>query len=146
MFDVEEHYFHPNTEYRKRRDTLVEGLNKIEGVNAIRPAGIWQSMQLPVKDTDAFCQWMLSDFNHEGETVMMAPGGFYATEGKGKTKCIAYVLNSIDLNKAINCLEEGLKAYKEIAECWILSTWLSNLPQHLLNLLSLRNFTSLLKL
>ena len=58
---------------------------------------------------------MLSDFNYEGATVMMAPAsGFYATDGKGKNEVrIAYVLNSIDLNNAIKCLEEGLKAYKE---------------------------------
>ncbi|MFN8259305.1 MAG: pyridoxal phosphate-dependent aminotransferase [Chitinophagales bacterium] len=118
MFDVEEHYFTKvNTEYRKRRDTLVEGLNKIEGVKCHTPGGAFYCIvQLPVKDTDAFCQWMLSDFNYEGETVMMAPAsGFYATEGKGKNEVrIAYVLNSIDLNKAIKCLEEGLKAYKEL--------------------------------
>lgn len=71
--------------------------------------------------------WMdVSDFNYEGETVMMAPAsGFYATEGKGKNEVrIAYVLNSIDLNKAIKCLEEELKAYKELwglkFECWII--------------------------
>jgi aspartate aminotransferase len=117
MFDVEEHYFTKvNTEYRKRRDTLVEGLNKIEGVKCHTPGGAFYCIvQLPVKDSDAFCQWMLSDFNFEGATVMMAPAsGFYATDGKGKNEVrIAYVLNSIDLNKAIKCLEEGLKAYKE---------------------------------
>jgi aspartate aminotransferase len=118
MFDVEDHYFTKvNTEYRKRRDTLVEGLNKIDGVKCHSPGGAFYCIvQLPVKDSDAFCQWMLSDFNYEGETVMMAPAsGFYATDGKGKNEVrIAYVLNSIDLNKAIKCLEEGLKAYKEL--------------------------------
>ena len=117
MFDVEEHYFTKvNTEYRKRRDTLVEGLNKIDGVKCHIPGGAFYCIvQLPVKDSDAFCQWMLSDFNYEGATVMMAPAsGFYATDGKGKNEVrIAYVLNSIDLNNAIKCLEEGLKAYKE---------------------------------
>ena len=117
MFDVEEHYFTKvNTEYRKRRDTLVEGLNKIDGVKCHIPGGAFYCIvQLPVKDSDAFCQWMLSDFNYEGATVMMAPAsGFYATDGKGKSEVrIAYVLNSIDLNNAIKCLEEGLKAYKE---------------------------------
>jgi aspartate aminotransferase len=117
MFDVEEHYFTKvNTEYRKRRDTLVEGLNKIDGVKCHTPGGAFYCIvQLPVKDSDAFCQWMLSDFNYEGATVMMAPAsGFYATDGKGKSEVrIAYVLNSIDLNNAIKCLEEGLKAYKE---------------------------------
>jgi aspartate aminotransferase len=118
MFDVEEHYFTKvNTEYRKRRDTLVEGLNKIDGVKCHTPGGAFYCIvQLPVKDSDAFCQWMLSDFNYEGATVMMAPAsGFYATEGKGKNEVrIAYVLNSIDLNKAIKCLEEGLKVYNEL--------------------------------
>jgi len=115
MFDVEENYFTKvNIEYKKRRDTLVEGLNKIEGVKCHTPGGAFYCIvQLPVKDSDDFCQWMLSDFNYEGETVMMAPAsGFYATEGKGKNEVrIAYVLNSIDLKKAMKCLEEGLKVY-----------------------------------
>jgi len=116
LLEVEEEYFHKvNIEYRKRRDTLVEGLNKIEGVKCPTPGGAFYCIvQLPVTDTDDFCQWMLSDFSYEGETVMMAPAsGFYATEGRGKNEVrIAYVLNSIDLKKAIKCLEEGLKAYK----------------------------------
>jgi len=115
MFDVEDNYFTKvNNEYRKRRDTLVEGLNAIDGVHCHTPGGAFYCIvQLPVKDTDDFCQWMLSDFSYEGETVMMAPAsGFYATEGRGKNEVrIAYVLNCVDLKKAIKCLEEGLKAY-----------------------------------
>jgi aspartate aminotransferase len=115
LLEVEEEYFHKvNIEYRKRRDTLVEGLNKIEGVKCPTPGGAFYCIvQLPVEDTDDFCRWMLSDFNYEGETVMMAPAsGFYATEGKGKNEVrIAYVLNSMELKKAIKCLEEGLKNY-----------------------------------
>lgn len=117
MFDVEEHYFSKvNVEYRKRRDTLVEGLNAIDGVKCHSPGGAFYCIvQLPVKDTDDFCRWMLSDFSYENATVMMAPAsGFYATEGKGKNEVrIAYVLNSNDLKKAIKCLEEGLKVYNE---------------------------------
>ena len=115
MFDVEENYFTKvNIEYRKRRDTLVEGLNAIEGVRCHIPGGAFYCIvQLPVKDTDEFCEWMLRDFNFENETVMMAPAsGFYATEGKGKNEVrMAYVLNCNDLKKAIKCLEEGLKVY-----------------------------------
>lgn len=116
MFDVEEQYFTKvNIEYRKRRDTLVEGLNTIDGVKCHTPGGAFYCIvQLPVADTDAFCQWMLSDFSYENSTVMMAPAsGFYSTENKGKNEVrIAYVLNSIDLKKAIKCLEEGLKVYR----------------------------------
>jgi aspartate aminotransferase len=97
----------------------VEGLNSIEGVFCPVPGGAFYCIvQLPVTDSDAFCQWMLSDFNYEGETVMMAPAsGFYATEGKGKNEVrIAYVLNVSDLKKAIKCLEEGLKQYKTLQQ------------------------------
>lgn len=115
MFDVETTYFTKvNIEYKKRRDVLVEGLNKIDGVQCHTPGGAFYCIvQLPVKDSDDFCQWMLSDFSYENSTVMMAPAsGFYATEGCGKNEVrIAYVLNSIDLKKAIKCLEEGLKVY-----------------------------------
>lgn len=115
MFDVETSYFTKvNIEYKKRRDTLVAGLNKIEGVKCHTPGGAFYCIvQLPVKDSDDFCQWMLSNFNYNGETVMMAPAsGFYSTEGKGKNEVrIAYVLNAIDLKNAIKCLEEGLKVY-----------------------------------
>jgi aspartate aminotransferase len=117
MFDVEENYFTKvSIEYRKRRDTLVEGLNAIDGVICPVPGGAFYCIvQLPVADAEDFCQWMLSDFNYEGETVMMAPAsGFYATEGMGLNQVrIAYVLNSMDLKKAIRCLKEGLKAYRE---------------------------------
>lgn len=117
MFDVEQNYFTKvNVEYRKRRDALVEGLNKIPGVFCPVPGGAFYCIvKLPVEDTDHFCQWMLSDFNYEGDTVMMAPAsGFYSTEGKGKNEVrIAYVLNINDLKKAIKCLEEGLKVYND---------------------------------
>lgn len=117
MFDVELSYFDKvKAEYRKRRDTLVEGLNKIEGVKCHTPGGAFYCIvQLPVNDTDDFCKWMLRDFQHLGATVMMAPAsGFYATEGMGKNEVrLAYVLNTTDLNNAIECLREGLKQYNK---------------------------------
>lgn len=118
LFDVEEDYFKKvNTEYRKRRDTIVAGLNKIEGVKCHLPKGAFYCMvQLPVEDAEHFCKWMLSDFSYQNATVMMAPGtGFYATPEKGKNEVrIAYVLNSEELEKAAICLGEGLKTYQQI--------------------------------
>lgn len=101
-------------EYTKRRNVLVEGLNKIEGVYCPLPKGAFYVVaRLPIDNSDRFCQWMLEDFNHNGQTVMMAPGtGFYASEGLGKNEVrIAYVLNEDDLRNALTCLEAGLKAY-----------------------------------
>ncbi|MGC4058966.1 MAG: hypothetical protein QM743_12725 [Chitinophagaceae bacterium] len=69
--------------------------------------------KLPVTDTERFCQWLLEEFSYEGATVMMAPAaGFYATPGCGKDEVrLAYVLNLEDINHAMDCLEQALKAY-----------------------------------
>lgn len=101
-------------EYVKRRNTLVEGLNAIEGVTCPKPAGAFYAMaELPVKSGDDFCQWMLEEFSYEGETVMMAPGsGFYSTRAFGEKQVrIAYVLNEKDLLRSIKIIEEGLRIY-----------------------------------
>ncbi len=101
-------------EYIARRDFLVEGLNKIPGVYSPIPKGAFYTVaKLPVDDSDKFCQWILSDFNYEGQTVMMAPAsGFYSTPGRGKNEVrIAYVLKKEDLANAIEVLEKALEAY-----------------------------------
>ncbi|MEO8761852.1 MAG: pyridoxal phosphate-dependent aminotransferase [Bacteroidia bacterium] len=101
-------------EYTSRRDFLIEELNKIKGVYCPMPGGAFYCIaKLPVEDTDVFCEWLLSEFQFEGGTVMMAPAsGFYATPGKGKNEVrLAYVLNKEDLAKAVTCLSEALKVY-----------------------------------
>jgi len=101
-------------EYVERRNILVDGLNKIPGVFCPKPKGAFYCVaKFPVDDADKFCQWLLEDFNFEGQTVMMAPAsGFYATKGLGKNEArIAYVLEKNALRKAVKCLEEALKVY-----------------------------------
>ncbi len=115
LFDLgKEYYDGIIAEYQKRRNILVDSLNKIPGVVCPNPGGAFYAVaSLPVKDTDVFCQWMLENFSYENSTVMMAPAsGFYSTEGSGKNQVrIAYVLNTEDLKAAVKCLEEGLKEY-----------------------------------
>ena len=69
----------------------------------------------PVDDIESFSQWLLTDFDIDGETTMMAPGpGFYVTPGRGRQEArIAYVLNIQDTNKAIHIVKEGLSQYKK---------------------------------
>ena len=101
-------------EYTERRNFLVEGLNKIPGVYSPMPKGAFYTVaKLPVDDSDKFCQWILSDFEYENHTVMMAPAtGFYSTPGKGKNEVrIAYVLKKEDLAKALTILEKALEEY-----------------------------------
>ncbi|MEI7423759.1 MAG: pyridoxal phosphate-dependent aminotransferase [Prolixibacteraceae bacterium] len=101
-------------EYLGRRDFFINALNEIEGVYSPMPMGAFYSMvQLPIDDSDRFCQWMLEDFEYKGATVMMAPAsGFYSTPGIGHNQVrVAYVLNLEDLKDAVECLKVALQVY-----------------------------------
>lgn len=115
LVDTPDSYFDEvKTEYNKRRELLVSRLSAMEGVVCPRPKGAFYTfVQLPIQDADHFCQWLLEEFRHEGETLMLAPGtGFYSTASLGKNEVrLAYVLNEEDLNKAMDCLEQALKVY-----------------------------------
>lgn len=113
--DLPDDYFNATkAEYLRRRDVLVNRLNRIPGVFCPNPGGAFYAMaKLPVDDTDVFCQWLLESFAYKNQTVMLAPaGGFYGTKGLGKQEVrLAYVLNSEDLEKAMDCLEKALEQY-----------------------------------
>lgn len=101
-------------EYISRRDTVVEGINKIEGAFCPNPKGAFYVVaKLPIDNSDKFCQWLLEDFSYLNQTVMLAPAsGFYATKGMGLDEVrISYVLNVEDLKSSIKCLDEALKVY-----------------------------------
>lgn len=102
-------------EYVERRNILINGLEKIEGVKVARPNGAFYCIaELPVEDSDKFAQWLLEHFDLNGETVMVAPAaGFYSTPGIGKNQVrIAYVLKKEDLESALRVLKAALEAYK----------------------------------
>ncbi|MEY3398927.1 MAG: hypothetical protein RL220_1521, partial [Bacteroidota bacterium] len=101
-------------EYVERRNILVDGINSIPGVMCPKPNGAFYCIaQLPIDDSDAFCQWMLESFEYKNQTVMMAPAtGFYSKPELGKKQVrLAYVLNKEALRNAIECLREALKVY-----------------------------------
>ena len=101
-------------EYVERRKCLIDGLNRIPGVYSPIPMGAFYTVaRLPVDDSEKFCAWCLSEFNYEGETVMMAPAsGFYTTPGAGRNEVrIAYVLKKDDLQRALVVLQKALEAY-----------------------------------
>lgn len=113
--DTPQSYFDQvNEEYTHRRNILVDGLNAIDGVLCPKPKGAFYCMaRLPIDDSDKFCQWILEEFELEGNTVMMAPGtGFYASPGAGKDEVrLAYVLNEHDLRDSVRILDAALKVY-----------------------------------
>ena len=101
-------------EYVERRKCLIDGLNRIPGVYSPIPMGAFYTVaKLPVDDAEQFCAWCLSEFNYEGETIMMAPAsGFYTTDGMGRDEVrIAYVLKKEDLVRALKILQKALECY-----------------------------------
>tara|TARA_B100000700_G_scaffold328406_1_gene446146 strand:- start:449 stop:1612 length:1164 start_codon:yes stop_codon:yes gene_type:complete len=113
--DTPQEYFEEvNKEYTLRRNILVEGLEKIKGVKVAKPKGAFYCIaELPIKSADDFAQWLLEDFEFEGETIMVAPAaGFYSTPNTGLNQVrIAYVLKRENLERALQILEVAIKQY-----------------------------------
>ena len=101
-------------EYVERRNFLIDSINKIPGCYSPIPMGAFYTVaRLPVDDADRFCEWCLSDFEYEGQTVFMAPAsGFYTTPGYGRNEVpLAYVTEKSELAQAMKVLEMALKTY-----------------------------------
>jgi len=113
--DTPQEYFdYIYNEYKERRDIMVNLLNSIPGVYSPLPKGAFYTVaSFPIDDADKFCEWLLSEFSYQNQTVMMAPAsGFYSNPSSGKNECrLAYVLNKEDIKNAIKVLEEALKVY-----------------------------------
>ncbi len=109
-------YFDPvKEEYQRRRDVLFDGLKDIPGIVMHKPQGAFYIIvKLPIKDSEHFVRWMLTDFQLDNQTVMVAPAqGFYSTPGKGEDEVrIAYVLKEEDLERAIVVFKTGLEEYR----------------------------------
>lgn len=116
--DTTQDYFDDVIEqYTLRRNILVEGLQKIDGVKVAKPKGAFYCIaELPIEDADDFARWLLESFSLNNETIMVAPAaGFYSTPNTGKNQVrIAYVLKKENLERAIEILEKALKEYKSL--------------------------------
>ena len=101
-------------EYQSRRDLCINAINEIKGASCPTPKGAFYIVaKLPIDDSERFCKWMLTDFNYNGKTVMMAPAsGFYSTEGRGIHEVrISYCLKKEALQEALSILKEALNVY-----------------------------------
>lgn len=104
------------TEYKDRRDTLVNALNAIDGVKVSMPNGAFYCIaKLPVANAEDFAKWLLESYDLNGETVMVAPAaGFYSTPGVGLDEVrLAYVLKKKDLIRSAEIIKEALKVYNK---------------------------------
>ncbi len=113
-------YFQPILEeYQRRRDAVMTGLAKIPGVVCKIPTGAFYVIaKLPIKNAERFAAWLLTDFAHEGSSVLVAPAaGFYVNPGLGLDEIrISYVLEVNKLEMAMNALAEAVKQYRRVEE------------------------------
>lgn len=117
LINVPDEYFkETNEEYKKRRDVVYNALKEMDDVICEKPHGAFYIVaKLPVKNAEDFVVWLLTEFDIDNETVMMAPAeGFYATKGLGVDEVrISYCLNVDDLKRAMYILKEALKVYPD---------------------------------
>lgn len=109
-----EYFDQVKKEYENRRNLVYDKLSTIKGVVCEKPNGAFYIIaKLPIKSGDDFAKWMLTDFNHNNATVMVAPAsGFYATDGLGEDEIrISYCLNTDDLTNAMDILKIALEEY-----------------------------------
>lgn len=115
--DTDDTYFDEViSEYRERRDLLIDELQKIPNVKVAVPKGAFYCIaELPIKNADNFAKWMLEHFHLDNETVMVAPAaGFYSTPNVGLNQVrIAYVLKKENLKKSVAILKEALTQYND---------------------------------
>jgi len=100
--------------YEGRVFAAYEALKTIPGVQVARPDGAFYMMLgLPVDSAESFARFLITDFRHEGESVVVAPaGGFYADPERGKTQVrIAAVIEEAKMARAADLLRRALDAY-----------------------------------
>lgn len=101
-------------EYSIRRKVTIEALEKIKDIKVSKPMGAFYCIaKLPVKSAEDFSKFLLTDFQDDGQTVMLAPAsGFYSSPELGKDQVrLAFVLESSKLKRAAKILEKALIVY-----------------------------------
>ncbi len=93
------------TEYEKRRDVMVEGLNSIEGISCVNPAGafyVFPSIDGLDKDSMDFCKYLLKEAG-----VATTPGSAFGPTGEGNFR-ISYASSMERLKESLDRMEKAV--------------------------------------
>jgi aspartate aminotransferase len=104
-------------EYTNRRKIVYEALQEIPGVICKEPKGAFYFMaKLPIKDAAHFIEWLINEFDDQGETVLLSPANdFYLNPEDGADEVrIAYVLNGDEMQRSMEILRLGLETYRQV--------------------------------
>ena len=100
--------------FRQRCQIAYDGIKDFPGVVCQKPDGAFYMVaKLPIKSSEDFIKFLITEFNDGGRTVMVTPMyDFYLTPGLGRDEIrIACVLPPAELKKAMTVLRRGLTEY-----------------------------------
>lgn len=113
--NVEESFIKETLEkYRRRRDLIVEGLSKIDGIIYNIPEGAFYTIvKLPVDKAEDFVSWMLQNIEIDGSSLFVAPAcGFYSVDESGIDEVrISYCVDDEEVILGMKILKKALEKY-----------------------------------
>jgi aspartate/methionine/tyrosine aminotransferase len=91
--------------YAKRRDLLINGLNRIQGISCIKPESTFYAF--PNISSFGMSSWEFARHMVENHKVAMVPGSIFGENGEGYVR-ISFATSSANLEEALKRIEKGV--------------------------------------
>jgi len=91
--------------YARRRDLVVEGLNRISGISCITPESTFYAF--PNISSFGMSSWEFARHMVEKHKVAMVPGSIFGENGEGYVR-ISFATSSANLQEALKRIEKGV--------------------------------------
>jgi aspartate/methionine/tyrosine aminotransferase len=91
--------------YARRRDLLINGLNRIQGISCIKPESTFYAF--PNISSFGMSSWEFARHMVENHKVAMVPGSIFGENGAGFVR-ISFATSSANLEEALKRIEKGV--------------------------------------
>jgi aspartate/methionine/tyrosine aminotransferase len=91
--------------YARRRDLLINGLNRIQGISCIKPESTFYAF--PNISSFGMSSWEFARHMVENHKVAMVPGSIFGENGEGFVR-ISFATSSANLEEALKRIEKGV--------------------------------------
>jgi aspartate/methionine/tyrosine aminotransferase len=91
--------------YARRRDLLINGLNRIQGISCIKPESTFYAF--PNISSFGMSSWEFARHMVENHKVAMVPGSIFGENGEGYVR-ISFATSSANLEEALKRIEKGV--------------------------------------
>ncbi|MFO7990192.1 MAG: aminotransferase class I/II-fold pyridoxal phosphate-dependent enzyme, partial [Desulfotignum sp.] len=91
--------------YAERRDLLINGLNRIDGISCLTPESTFYAF--PNISSFGMSSWEFARYMVEKHKVAMVPGSIFGENGEGYVR-ISFATSSATLEEALKRIEKGV--------------------------------------